>query len=165
MLGLPKDISEELAKFLEDDERPIDFRKEPWSYYKRNRWVILTDKRVYLIKKAFFGMSYDIKQIILSMAHFEMVEGVLLDTIYIRVPSEGEHIINFFPTDRRITLAFLEEVEKMREKQTEKQQAETKEAEKTATRVELETLAKTFYENLISSEEYERKKKDLLRKL
>lgn len=165
MIGLPNDISRELAKVIEYDEKPVDFRKEPWSFYKRNRWVVLTDKRVYLIKKVFFGVSFDIEQAVLPMAHFEMVEGILLDTIYIRVTSESEHILNFLPTERLSTVKFLDEIEEMREKQADRQKQEKEETKKIAARTELEALARTFYENKITSEEYEEKKKDLLRKL
>jgi hypothetical protein len=156
MKGLPKDISKELDQVLESDERVIDFRKEPWSFYKRNRWVVLTNKRIYLIKKIFFGISYDIIQIILGMAHFEMVEGIVFDTIFIRVTSEPEHIIQFFPSERQRTVAFFEEIEKAREGDPETE---------VVTRAELEALTKVFYEKLITKKEYEKKKRELLDKL
>lgn len=165
MLGLPEDINNQLDRVLEYDERPINFRKEPWSYYKRNRWVVLTNKRVYLIKKVFFGVSYDIKQIVLSAAHFEMNEGILLDTIYIRVPSEGEHILNFFPTERESTIEFFDLMEENRDRQSQVKKEERELNKKRVAMAEMEALAKTFYENKISSQEYEKKKNDLMKKL
>ncbi len=164
MLGLPKDIAKELARFLEDDEKPIDFRKEPWSFYKRNRWVILTSKRLYLIKRVFFGLSFDIIQIVLSGANFEMIEGVIMDTIYIR-DSTGERMINFFPSVRESTIRFVNEIEKARDEMFRDLEKEQEEREKTAAKTELEALARTFYENKITSEEYEFKKKRLIDKL
>ncbi len=165
MLGLPNDISRELSNLLEYDEKPVDFRKEPWSFYKRNRWVVLTSKRVYLIKKIYFGISFDITQVILAMAHFEMVEGILFDTLYIRIPVEGEHIINFFHTQRGSTLKFLAEMEKARDQQVAALEGRREEGQKIIARAELEALAKTFYENKITSKEYEAKKKRLIDKL
>ncbi len=164
MLGLPKDISKELTKFLEDDEKPIDFRKEPWSYYKRNRWVVLTNKRIYLIKRTFFGLSFDITQIILSAANFEMIEGVIMDTVYIR-DTTGEHIINFFPSVREGIIQFVSEIEKTRDEMFSDLKEAKEDKEKTAAKTELEALARTFYENKISSQEYEAKKKGLIDKL
>lgn len=156
MEGLPPDIAHQLDLVLEPDEEPIDFRKEPWSFYKRNRWVVLTTKRVYLIKKVFFGSSFDIKQVKLADAHFEVVEGILLDTLYIRVSSEPEHIINFFPTERNSTIEFFEEIEKARESEPE---------ENIEAQAELQALAKTFYEHVITEEEYESEKKKIMDKL
>jgi len=156
MNELPKDIERELRRIMEPDERLIDFRKEPWSLYKRHRWVILTSQRVYLIKKVFFGISFDIIQIILAQAHLEMVEGIVLDTIYIRVTSEPEHILNFSPTERARTLIFFEEIEKAREGDPEA---------RVVAQAELEALARVFYENVISKEEYEEKKRELLKKM
>lgn len=153
---LPLDISQELNKVLELDERIINFRKEPWSFYKRNRWVILTTKRIYLIKKIFFGMSFDIIQIWLANAHFELVEGIIFDTIYIRVSSEPEHIINFLPTQRASTVDFFEEIQKTREGEPEGA---------IEAKAELEALAKVFYEKIITKNEYEKKKKEILDKL
>ncbi len=160
MKELPKDIARELERFSESDEWLIEFRKEPWSLYKRNRWVILTNKRIYLVKKIFFGLSFDTIQILLAMAHFEMVEGIVFDTIYLRVTSEPEHIIQFFPMDRESTLEFFDKMEKTRDATPEKQREE-----KEAAHIELEALAKTFYENAITREEYEEKKKGLIDKL
>lgn len=140
---------------MEPDEELIDFRSEPWSFYKRRRWTILTSKRLYLVKKIFFGISYDIVQIILPEATFEMLEGILLDTIYVR-SSAGEHVINFLPTERENTIKFFRELEKTREGEPE---------ENFEAQAELEALAKVFYEKAISKKEYEKKKKEILDKL
>lgn len=156
MKDLPYDIEKEIKKFIESDEKLIDFRKEPWSFYKRNRWVVLTNKRIYLIKKYFFGISFDVIQIVLAQAHFEMLEGIMLDTIYIRVSGEGEHILNFPPTKRESTIDFFEEIERMREGEPEAS---------VAAQAELEALAQIFYENIITKEEYDKKKKELMDKL
>ncbi|MEK7447212.1 MAG: hypothetical protein AAB632_00180 [Patescibacteria group bacterium] len=156
MKKIPKDIDKELKKFMEPDERFIDFRKEPWSFYKRNRWVILTGKRIYLIKKVFFGFSFDIIQILISDAHLEFVEGIILDTIFIRVSSEPEHIIQFFSSDRDSTIEFFRKIEKKREGEPEGS---------IVAQAELEALAQVFYEKLITKEEYEEKKKELMDKL
>lgn len=156
MEKLPKDIVEKLDHALEPDEHIIDFRKEPWSFYKRNRWVILTNKRVYLIKKVFFGLSFDIIQILLGQGHFELVEGIVFDTIFIRVSSEPEHIIQFFPSERKKTVEFFEKIEKAREGEPEGS---------IVVQAEIEALAQIFYEKLITKKEYEKKKKELLDKL
>ncbi len=165
MIGLPNDISKELARFLEDDEKPIDFRKEPWSYFKRSRWVVLTNRNIYLIKKIFFGFSFDITQIVLMQSHFEMIEGVLLDTIYIRVPSEGEHVINFFSGERDNTMRLFREIEEARENLLRETSSKEETSRKLIARAELEALARTFYENKITSKEYEKKKKNLIDRL
>ncbi|MDO8507660.1 MAG: hypothetical protein Q7S53_03785 [bacterium] len=156
MEKLPKDIAAKLDHALEFDEHILDFRKEPWSLYKRNRWVVLTSKRIYLIKKVFFGMSFDIIQILLGQGHFELVEGIVFDTIFIRVSSEPEHIIQFFPSERKKTVDFFEKIEKAREGDPEAT---------VVTQAELEALAQIFYEKLITKKEYEKKKKELLDKL
>lgn len=156
MKKLPKDISEELKKFMEPDERFVDFRKEPWSFYKRNRWVVLTSKRIYLIKKVFFGTIFDTIQILLGQAHLEMVEGIMFDTIFIRVSSEPEHIIQFFSSDRDSTIEFFRKIEKNREGETEGD---------IVAHAELEALAQVFYEKQITKEEYDEKKKELMDKL
>ncbi|RJO60097.1 hypothetical protein C4544_07075 [candidate division WS5 bacterium] len=155
MKELPKDISNELKKFMEPDENLVDFRSEPWSFYKRRRWAILTSKRLYLIKKIFFGVSFDVVQIILPEATFEMLEGILLDTVYIR-ESAGEHIVNFLPTKRESTIKFFRQLEKTREGEPEGN---------VEAQAELEALAKVFYEKHISKKEYENKKKEILDKL
>lgn len=156
MKKIPKDISEELKKFMEPDEKLIDFRKEHWSFYKRNRWVVLTNKRIYLIKKILFGAMFDIIQILISDAHFEFVEGIIFDTIFIRVSSEPEHIIQFFPLDRDSTIEFFKKIEKAREGEPEGG---------IVAQAELEALAHIFYEKKITKEEYDEKKKELMDKL
>jgi len=162
MEGLQEDIRREFEEIKEVDEDFVDFRKEPWSFFKRNRWAVLTTKRLYLVKKIFFGISFDIKQITIKDSHFEFIEGIIFDTIYIRVSSEGplakggEHTLNFFPTERQSTHEFLQEIEKTREGESEGS---------VVAQAELEALARTFYENAISREEYEKKKAELLKKL
>ncbi len=165
MDGIPKDIQGELSKVLEFDEKPIDFRKEPWSFYKRNRWVVLTNKRVYLIKKMLFGLTFDITQIVLERSNFEMIEGVILDTIYIMITGSVYFVINFLPKDRERTIEFFERIEKARDSQMENGRQVEEASQKMAARAELEALAKTFYENKISSDEYNKKKKKLIDRL
>ena len=93
-----------------------------------------------------------------------MIEGVIMDTIYIR-DSTGERMINFFPSVRESTIRFVNEIEKARDEMFRDLEKEQEEREKTAAKTELEALARTFYENKITSEEYEFKKKRLIDKL
>lgn len=155
MEKLPKDINTELRKVMEPDEKVVDFRKEPWSYYKRNRWVILTTKRLYLIKKIFYGITFDIIEILLASATFEMIEGIIFDTIYVKGSSDKQ-TVQFFSSHRGETLQFFKEIEKSREGEPEGA---------VIAKAELEALANIFYEKLITREEYEKKKKELMDKL
>jgi len=156
MNQLPKVIGEHVEGVLEPNERILDFIVEPWSYVKGRRWTILTNRRIILVKNRFF--TYDMFTLIkLINVNLDIKEGPLFDSIFI---SYFDHKFNlqFYSLNRDKTLKFFHSVAEAIER------VSSPSAENLIFD-ELEHLAKVFNAKIISEEEYERKRKDLLDRL
>lgn len=156
---LPRKIQEHLDGVLEVDERVIDAVKEPWSYTKWHRWTILTNIRIILIIRWPFGLSHDVWPLYLRALSIDMNEGVIFDTIYLDYFGQ-KFKLQFFEKHRKETLKFFQEVNRQFMLFN-----PTVEKEKNVGIVnEMDTLSKIFYHKMITREEYERRKRELIDK-
>jgi hypothetical protein len=156
---LPRKIQEHLDGVLEVDERVIDVVKEPWSYTKWHRWTILTNIRIILIIRWPFGLSHDVWPLYLRALSIDMNEGVIFDTIYLDYFGQ-KFKLQFFEKHRKETLKFFQEVNRQFMLFN-----PTVEKEKNVGIVnEMDTLSKIFYHKMITREEYERRKRELIDK-
>ena len=158
-MKLPRGVQKRLDEILEEGEIIIDVLKEPWSYVKWHRWSVLTDRRIILIIRWPFGFSYDVWPLYLRALSIDMNEGVIFDSIYLDYFGQ-KFKLQFFERHRKRTIKFFCEVNKqfMLFNPTGSQ-------EKNVGLVnEMDNLAKIFYHKMITKEEYDRRKQELIEK-
>lgn len=156
---LPKDVQKHIDEILDKGEFIMASLKEPWSYTKWYRWSILTDRRIFLIIRWPLGLSYDVWPLYLRALSIDMNEGVVFDSIYLDYFGQ-KFQLKLFAKDRKKTLGFFREVNRL-----------IMEFNPTADKDrnlglinEIENLSKIFYHKLITEEEYERRKREILEK-
>ena len=157
---LPKRMKKQLDVVLDEGERVADIVKEVWSYTKWYRWTILTDRRIIIIIRWPLGLSYDIWPMYLGALSADMNEGVVFDTIFIDYYGQ-KFKLQFFSKHRKRTLQFFQEInhQLILHNPASRRQATTDAIEK------MEQLAKVFHDHIISQEEYDQKKRELMEKL
>ncbi len=156
---LPKGIRRHLDEILENGEIFVYAVKEPWSYVKWHRWSILTDRRIIIIIKWPFGFSYDVWPLYLRALSIDMNEGVVFDSIYLDYFGQ-KFQLKFFTKDRKKTVEFFCKVNK----QFMEFNPSTEQDKSVGLVNEMENLSKIFYHKIITKEEYDRRKKDLIDK-
>jgi len=160
LIVLPKKVQAQLDEVLEDDEETVDARKEPWSYTTWHRWTVLTDRRLIVIIRWPFGITYDVWPLYLKSLSVDMKEGFFFDTIYADYYTQ-KFKFEFPSRDRKKTMQFFHEINnQIMHPKVSKDGHKTEEVIN-----EFEALAKIFYEKAISKEEYEKKKKELIDEL
>ncbi|RJO60096.1 hypothetical protein C4544_07070 [candidate division WS5 bacterium] len=156
---IPKGVQKHLDEIMDQGEVVISSLKEPWSFAKWYRWSILTDRRIFLIIRWPFGISYDVWPLYLRALSVDMNEGIVFDTIYLDYFGQ-KFQLKIFVKNRKKTLGFFREVNRliMEFNPT---------ADKDRSRGlinEIENLSKIFYHKQITQEEYERRKREILEK-
>lgn len=159
-ITLPGRVQDHLDDVLEEGERVIDAVKEPWSYTKWHRWTVLTDRRIIVVIKWPLGISYDVWPMYLGALSADMNEGIVFDTIYVDYFAQ-KFRLQFFTKKRKRTVQFFRQIN--RQMILHNPESRGKAIEDVVG--ELESLAQVFHEKIITKEEYDRKKKELMDKL
>jgi len=159
-IKLPKKVQEHLDDVLEEGEKLVDAVKEPWSYAKWQRWTVLTDRRIILIIKWPLGLTYDVWPMYLGALSVDLKEGVMYDTIFVDYYGQ-KFSLQFFSSHRKETMQFFCEINHQLVLHN---PASRRKATEDVVK-EMEGLAQVFHEKIITQEEYERKKKELMDKL
>ncbi len=159
-IRLPSKIQAHLDDVLEEGERVIDAVKEPWSYFKWHRWTVLTDRRIIVIVRWPFGVSYDVWPMYLGALSVDMNEGIVFDTIFVDYYAQ-KFRLQFFTKKRKRTVSFFRGINKQLILHN---PASRRKAAEDVVK-EMEGLAKVFHEKIITQEEYDKKKKELMDKL
>lgn len=159
-IKLPKRVQSHLDDVLEESEKVVDIVKEPWSYAKWHRWTVLTDRRIIVLVRWPFGISHDVWPMYLGALSVDMNEGVIFDTIFVDYFAQ-KFRLQFFTKNRKRTVHFFREINRqlILHNPASRRKAASEVVE------ELESLAQVFHEKIITKEEYDRKKKDLMDKL
>ncbi len=157
---LPSGVRNQLISVLDQGEKIVDAVKEPWSYVKWQRWTILTDRRMICIIRWPFGISYDIWPMYLGALSADMNEGVIFDTIFVDYYGQ-KFRLQFFRKNRKRTVQFFCEMNRqlILHNPSSRRKATASVVE------EMEQLAQVFHEKIITREEYDEKKKELMDKL
>lgn len=155
---LPRSIMRSMKPYLFSRERLLDFIKEVWAPGNTS-WLILTNKRIIVVTRTSFELKfvdYGIWGLDLNLTL-----GLPFDTIDLEVTGK-KYTGHFYWVNRKKTLNFLE---KMERKVDAKNREDRKEKDNIDAIKQLKELAELKKQGIISEEEFEKKKKKILRKI
>lgn len=156
---LPKDLAESLKEYLQKDEKVYDALEEVYVLRFDFRWTVLTNERIIVATKRI--LDYNFKDYPLNILDIDVDLGFFFDILEFRMPSKV-YTAHFYSFNRNLNLKFFHEIEKkLREVRLNEKVDDNdyKVADK------LRDLKKLYQEEIITKEEYNEKKKELLKRL
>lgn len=154
----PDDLMESLKEYLHKGEKLHDAIEEVYVLNFDFSWVLLTDERIIVSTKRLF--DYNFKDYQLSSLDIDISLGFFFDVLEFRIPAKV-YTSHFYRFNRKNTLKFFHEVEKKISEEKEGDDKEEKEKPSDRLR-ELNYLLK---EGLLTKEEFEKKRKKILKEL
>ena len=158
---LPSQLAIRIKNYLHSHEKILDFMKEVWVPRYDISWVILTNERIIVASRRIF--EYRFVDYHLNNLDIDLVLGFPFDTIQLEAIGK-KYDGHFYSFRRNRNLAFFEQIEKRVEEIEAEEKGEKKKEECPPVET-LKELADLMKQGIITEEEFEKKKKELLEKM
>lgn len=159
---LPSRLTERLKNYLHSHEKILDFMKEVWVPRYDISWIILTNERVIVATRKIF--EYKFVDYALKNLDIDLTLGFPFDTIMLEAVGK-KYTGHFYSFRRGKNLEFFEQIEKKLEEREGTTKEKKEEKEEYPPVETLKELADLKEQGIITEEEFNKKKKELLEKL
>lgn len=156
---LPLDVQTSLKRYLHTHEVVLSFLQEVWVARIDVSWVILTNERVVIATRKLFNVSF--ADYSLKSLDIDISLGFPFDTVDLESFSK-KYTGHFYWFNRERTLKFIEDIERRMEEGESNNQPLLEEKKSSQLDV-LKELAELQKQGIITKEEFEKKKKQILK--